>query len=103
MGQDFEGRHVVVTGGGGALGAAVLEHLLARGATCHVPMAEVAVPAGFAFARHERVRATPSGELFSSKPGVAATSPPRPANITNAITVLVVTVPPSPAACRRAA
>jgi NAD(P)-dependent dehydrogenase (short-subunit alcohol dehydrogenase family) len=33
----FEDRHVVVTGGTGALGAAVLDAFLQAGATCHVP------------------------------------------------------------------
>ncbi len=33
----FNERHVVVTGGTGALGAAVLDALLQAGATCHVP------------------------------------------------------------------
>lgn len=40
MERDFEGRHVVVTGGAGALGSAVVDALLARGATCHVPTEE---------------------------------------------------------------
>lgn len=34
--SDFEGRHVVVTGGTGALGVGVINRLLAAGATCHV-------------------------------------------------------------------
>lgn len=39
--MDFKDRHVVVTGGTGALGSAVVETLLAAGAHCHVPwMAE---------------------------------------------------------------
>ena len=33
----FEGRHIVVTGGTGALGGAVLKRLVDGGATCHVP------------------------------------------------------------------
>ena len=33
----FRGRHVVVTGGTGALGTAVVGALLEAGATCHVP------------------------------------------------------------------
>src|SRR5215213_9213263 len=34
---DFTNRHVVVTGGTGALGAAVVELLLDAGATIHIP------------------------------------------------------------------
>jgi NAD(P)-dependent dehydrogenase (short-subunit alcohol dehydrogenase family) len=34
---DLTGRHVVVTGGAGALGTPVVARLLAAGATCHVP------------------------------------------------------------------
>ena len=34
---DFTGRHVVVTGGTGALGAAVVQILIDAGAVCHVP------------------------------------------------------------------
>ena len=35
--MSFQDRHVVVTGGTGALGTAVVGALLERGATCHVP------------------------------------------------------------------
>ena len=35
--MDYENRHVVVTGGTGALGSAVLAALLDAGAMCHVP------------------------------------------------------------------
>ena len=35
--MDYRDRHVVVTGGTGALGAAVVESLLAAGAWCHIP------------------------------------------------------------------
>lgn len=52
---DFAGRHVVVTGGTGALGAGVIDVLLARGATIHVPMLEAAAPPRLPAA----VRATP--------------------------------------------
>ena len=37
---EFEGLHVVVTGASGALGGSVLREVLARGATCHVPLVE---------------------------------------------------------------
>ena len=35
--MDFSGKHVIVTGGSGALGAAVVAKLLKLGATCTVP------------------------------------------------------------------
>lgn len=35
--MDFQGRTVVVTGGAGALGSAVVQALLSAGAACHVP------------------------------------------------------------------
>ena len=35
--MDFSGKHVVITGGSGALGSAVVASLLAAGATCTVP------------------------------------------------------------------
>ncbi|HEX4573320.1 MAG TPA: NAD-dependent epimerase/dehydratase family protein, partial [Dongiaceae bacterium] len=35
--MDYRDRHVVVTGGTGALGRAVVGALLAAGAHCHVP------------------------------------------------------------------
>jgi NAD(P)-dependent dehydrogenase (short-subunit alcohol dehydrogenase family) len=38
MNVDFAGRHVVVTGGAGALGSAVVDALLAAGAVCHLPL-----------------------------------------------------------------
>lgn len=34
---DSTGRHVIITGGAGALGTAVVARFLAAGATCHVP------------------------------------------------------------------
>ena len=37
MGTEFAGKTVVVTGGTGALGGAVLARLLDEGAICHVP------------------------------------------------------------------
>ena len=37
MGSEFKGKTVVVTGGTGALGGAVLDRLLDEGAICHVP------------------------------------------------------------------
>ncbi|HEY6980282.1 SDR family NAD(P)-dependent oxidoreductase, partial [Reyranella sp.] len=42
----LQDAHVVVTGGNGALGAAVVQALVEAGARCHVPAIEDAVPAG---------------------------------------------------------
>ena len=53
---DYSNRHVVVTGGTGALGAAVVEVLVAAGATVHIPAHRAADPARFPLAGHERVR-----------------------------------------------
>lgn len=36
--SDFSGRHVVITGGDGALGVAVVGAFAEAGATCHVPL-----------------------------------------------------------------
>jgi NAD(P)-dependent dehydrogenase (short-subunit alcohol dehydrogenase family) len=52
--------NIVVTGGTGALGAGVVEVLLARGATVHLPMMESALPAHL---QHERVKAAPNVSL----------------------------------------
>ena len=49
---------VVVTGGTGGLGAAVVEALLARGAEVHVPILEAELPAHLAWRGDARVHAT---------------------------------------------
>jgi NAD(P)-dependent dehydrogenase (short-subunit alcohol dehydrogenase family) len=53
----------VVTGGTGALGAGVVEVLLARGATVHLPMMEAELPAHLPWRTHERVKAAPKVSL----------------------------------------
>jgi NAD(P)-dependent dehydrogenase (short-subunit alcohol dehydrogenase family) len=58
---DFRDRHVVVTGGTGALGTAVVGALLERGAVCHIPTH--GSETGFAHATAERVRLYPSVDL----------------------------------------
>lgn len=51
----FEDRHVVVTGGTGALGTAVLEALLEQGAWCHVPTRDEKSLERFPLRGHERI------------------------------------------------
>lgn len=51
--MDFRDRHVVVTGGTGALGTAVVGALIAAGAICHVPWVIEAEAKAFAH-RHSR-------------------------------------------------
>ena len=61
--NDFEGKHVVVTGGTGAIGSAVVEALLERGATCHVPSRSQASVDRYALKDHERVHPVPDVNL----------------------------------------
>jgi NAD(P)-dependent dehydrogenase (short-subunit alcohol dehydrogenase family) len=60
---DFRDRHVVVTGGTGALGGAVVGALLNAGATCHIPIHGSDDTTAFAYASHDRVKLYPSVEL----------------------------------------
>jgi NAD(P)-dependent dehydrogenase (short-subunit alcohol dehydrogenase family) len=53
--MDFEKRHVVVTGGTGALGRAVVEALLREGAEAHVPYLHAAEAERFPFRTEPRV------------------------------------------------
>jgi NAD(P)-dependent dehydrogenase (short-subunit alcohol dehydrogenase family) len=52
---DFRDRHVVVTGGTGALGTAVVGALAEAGATCHVPYVEAAEGDRFVWRGHASV------------------------------------------------
>lgn len=55
MSSDFKGRHVVITGGTGSLGKAVVRRLIKRGATCYVPCFRPQELESFEFREHERV------------------------------------------------
>jgi NAD(P)-dependent dehydrogenase (short-subunit alcohol dehydrogenase family) len=57
---DFAGRHVVVTGGTGALGGAVVAALLDRGAAVHVSWRTTGEVERFPHKAHERVRLVPA-------------------------------------------
>jgi NAD(P)-dependent dehydrogenase (short-subunit alcohol dehydrogenase family) len=59
----FENRHVVVTGGTGALGSAVVGALLKSGATCHVPYFVAAEVARFPHRENKRVSLIDGGDL----------------------------------------
>jgi NAD(P)-dependent dehydrogenase (short-subunit alcohol dehydrogenase family) len=66
MTETLEGRHIVVTGGTGALGGAVVGKLLGEGAICHVPNAHAAAPAHFPFTAHDRVKLAHNVDLSDS-------------------------------------
>jgi len=60
---DFQDRHVVVTGGTGALGTTVVSALLERGATCHVPYLHEAEAQRFPHRENKQVSLTALGNL----------------------------------------
>jgi NAD(P)-dependent dehydrogenase (short-subunit alcohol dehydrogenase family) len=61
--MEFAERHVVVTGGTGALGTAVVRALVEAGATCHIPYIDAAEAKRFPVGAHERVKLVPDAEL----------------------------------------
>jgi NAD(P)-dependent dehydrogenase (short-subunit alcohol dehydrogenase family) len=61
--MDYRDRHVIVTGGTGALGAAVVGSLVEAGAICHVPYVVAAEAERFALRRHERVKLVAMSDL----------------------------------------
>jgi NAD(P)-dependent dehydrogenase (short-subunit alcohol dehydrogenase family) len=54
--MDFRDRHVVVTGGTGALGTALVGTLLDGGAVCHVPWVKESELRRFPYRSHQHVR-----------------------------------------------
>jgi NAD(P)-dependent dehydrogenase (short-subunit alcohol dehydrogenase family) len=61
--MDFRDRHVVVTGGAGALGSAVVARLIEAGAACHVPCLDEAEAARFRLRDHKQVTVKITGSL----------------------------------------
>jgi len=61
--MDFRDRHVVVTGGAGALGSAVVAALVEAGARCHVPCFDEAEAKRFGLRDHQQVTVTVAGNL----------------------------------------
>ena len=61
--MDYRDRHVVVTGGTGALGTAVVAHLIEAGATCHVPYRSEDEAKHFPFRDSKHVSLVALGDL----------------------------------------
>ena len=61
--MDFRDRHIIVTGGAGALGTAVVAQLIDAGAVCHVPCMDEAEAARFSLRDHRQVKLTVTGSL----------------------------------------
>jgi NAD(P)-dependent dehydrogenase (short-subunit alcohol dehydrogenase family) len=61
--MNYQGRAVVITGGTGGLGSAVVAALLAAGATCHVPYLVEAEAAAFAHRDSKEVTLYPNVNL----------------------------------------
>jgi NAD(P)-dependent dehydrogenase (short-subunit alcohol dehydrogenase family) len=61
--MDLHNRHIVVTGGAGALGTAVVSALIEAGAVCHVPCFNEAEAQRFRLREHPQVRLTVTGNL----------------------------------------
>jgi NAD(P)-dependent dehydrogenase (short-subunit alcohol dehydrogenase family) len=61
--MDYGGRHVVVTGGTGALGSAVVSALVRAGALCHVPYVDAAEADRFGLRDHSQVTLVADIEL----------------------------------------
>ncbi len=61
--MDFRDRHVIVTGGTGTLGIAVVGALLERGAVCHVPAHSEANAERYPFRSHSNAHVSVAGSL----------------------------------------
>jgi NAD(P)-dependent dehydrogenase (short-subunit alcohol dehydrogenase family) len=61
--MDFSDRHVVVTGGTGALGTTVTGALVKAGAICHVPYMVAAEAERFTLRGHAQVKLVPVSDL----------------------------------------
>ena len=61
--MSYQGRQVIVTGGTGALGSAVVGAFIEAGATCYVPWRHEAEVEHFAYRQHEQVKLFGGGDL----------------------------------------
>ncbi|HET9688108.1 MAG TPA: SDR family NAD(P)-dependent oxidoreductase [Pseudolabrys sp.] len=81
MNMDLSGRHVVVTGGTGALGTAVVKMLVASGATCTVPYVHETEAERFPYSDQKQVTLlkisdlSDEGDVAKVYVGVKATAP----------------------------
>jgi len=66
--MDFRDRHVLITGGAGALGTAVVTALIEGGAVCHVPCLDAAEAQRFRLREHKQVVLTITGSLADERP-----------------------------------
>jgi NAD(P)-dependent dehydrogenase (short-subunit alcohol dehydrogenase family) len=66
--MDFRDRHVVITGGAGALGTALVEGLVEAGAICHVPCLDEAEAQRFRLREHKQVVLSVTGSLAAEEP-----------------------------------
>ncbi len=65
--MDFRDRHIVITGGAGALGTALVEALVGTGAICHVPCFDQAEAQRFRLRDHKHVVLTVTGSLADER------------------------------------
>jgi len=65
--MDFRDRHLVITGGAGALGTALVEALVHAGAVCHVPCIDEAEARRFRLREHKHVVLSVTGSLTDEK------------------------------------
>jgi NAD(P)-dependent dehydrogenase (short-subunit alcohol dehydrogenase family) len=63
MSEEFKNKHIVVTGGTGALGTAVVQALVDRGAVCHVTCYSASELDTYALNNHPNVHITPGMDL----------------------------------------
>jgi NAD(P)-dependent dehydrogenase (short-subunit alcohol dehydrogenase family) len=66
--MDFRDRHLVITGGAGALGTAVVTALVEAGAICHVPCFDGAEAQRFRLRDHKHVVLSVTGSLADERP-----------------------------------
>ena len=65
--MEFDGLQVVVTGGTGALGRAVVAALIDAGATCHIPYRSEAEVERFPFHDHKQAKLYPNSDLGNER------------------------------------